>query len=109
MKIINIKDNIKRGQNMKYLIEIFTLKNVLLYLLIINIIGILVMFIDKKKAEKGAWRIPEKTLFLITVLGGGIGTIAGIYLFRHKTKKLIFTIGMPVILVCEILLAITTI
>ena len=94
---------------MKYLIEMFTLKNVITYLLIINIIGFLAMFIDKRKAKKGAWRIPEKTLFLIAVLGGGIGTIAGIYCFRHKTQKLIFTIGMPVILICEILLIITTI
>ena len=77
--------------------------------MIINIIGFLAMFIDKRKAQKGAWRIPEKTLFLIAVFGGGIGTIAGIYCFRHKTQKLIFTIGMPVILICEILLIITTI
>ena len=94
---------------MKYLIELFTLKNIIIYFLIINIIGFLAMFIDKRKAQKGAWRIPEKTLFLIAVFGGGIGTIAGIYCFRHKTQKLIFTIGMPVILICEILLIITTI
>ena len=50
------------------------------------------MLIDKKKAEKGAWRIPEKTLFIITMLGGGFGTIAGMYLFRHKTRKLYFTV-----------------
>lgn len=61
------------------------------------------MGIDKRKAEKGAWRIPEKTLFLLTILGGGIGTIAGMYIFRHKTKKLEFTIGMPAILILEII------
>ena len=86
--------------------EIFTIKNVILYLLVINIIGFLAMLIDKKKAQKGAWRIPEKTLFIITILGGGIGTIAGMYMFRHKTKKLIFTIGFPTILISEIVLAV---
>lgn len=60
------------------------------------------MFIDKQKAKRGYWRVPEKTLFILTFLGGGIGTIAGMYLFRHKTKKLYFTIGFPVILIAEI-------
>ena len=64
------------------------------------------MAIDKWKAKNNAWRIPENTLFSITVLGGGIGTIAGMYVFRHKTKKPKFTIGMPVILVLEIILVI---
>ena len=62
------------------------------------------MYIDKQKAKKGKWRIPEKTLFIITALGGGIGTIAGMYTFRHKTKKLKFTIGMPAILILEVVL-----
>ena len=64
------------------------------------------MYIDKQKAKRGAWRIPENTLFAITALGGGIGTIAGMYLFRHKTKKVKFTVGLPTILICEILLVI---
>ena len=46
------------------------------------------MYIDKQKAKRGAWRIPEKTIFIITALGGGIGTIAGMHTFRHKTQKL---------------------
>lgn len=82
--------------------EILTLQNILLYLIIINIVGFLAMLIDKRKAQKGSWRIPEKTLFIITLLGGGIGTILGMYAFRHKTKKLKFTIGFPVILISEI-------
>lgn len=86
--------------------DIFTVKNIIIYLVAINIIGFLAMLIDKKKAQKGAWRIPEKSLFVITLLGGGIGTIAGMYTFRHKTKKLKFTIGFPTILICEIALAI---
>ena len=91
---------------MNYVIEIITIKNIIIYLMVINIIGFLAMYIDKQKAKKGAWRIPEKTLFMITLLGGGIGSIAGMYLFRHKTKKLIFTIGMPTILICEMILVV---
>lgn len=82
--------------------DIFTLKNVVIYLIVINIIGFLAMWVDKRKAQKGAWRIKESTLFLLTVLGGGIGTISGMYTFRHKTQKPAFTIGMPAILILEI-------
>ena len=64
------------------------------------------MWIDKRKAIKGSWRIPEKTLFIITAIGGGIGTIAGMYIFRHKTKKLNFIIGLPLITILEIILGI---
>ncbi len=81
---------------------IFPLKYVIMYLVAINLIGFLAMLIDKQKAKRGTWRIPEKTLFILTALGGGIGTIAGMYLFRHKTKKLKFVVGFPVILITEI-------
>lgn len=81
---------------------IFPLKYVIIYLVAINLIGFLAMLIDKQKAKRGTWRIPEKTLFILTALGGGIGTIAGMYLFRHKTKKLKFVVGFPVILITEI-------
>ena len=87
-------------------LEIIPLKYVIIYLLAINLIGFLAMFIDKQKAKKGAWRIPEKSLFILTLIGGGVGTIAGMYTFRHKTKKLYFTIGFPVILITEIALVI---
>ena len=83
--------------------SIFTLQNFFIYLIIINVIGFLIMFIDKRKAEKGKWRIPEKTLFIITALGGGIGTTAGMYIFRHKTQKLNFVIGFPFITILEII------
>ena len=86
--------------------EIFTVQNIVIYLIIINIIGFFAMWIDKRKAQKGRWRISEQALFYITLLGGGIGTIAGLYTFRHKTKKLRFTIGLPVILISEIVIAI---
>ena len=86
--------------------DIFTTKNIILYLVAINAIGFLAMFIDKEKAKKGKWRIKENTLLVITLIGGGIGTIAGMYTFRHKTKKMKFVIGFPVIVVAEIILAI---
>lgn len=83
--------------------EIFTIKNIIIYLVAINIIGFLAMWIDKRKAQKGSWRIQEKTLFMITLLGGGIGTISGMYTFRHKTQKMGFVIGFPAILILEII------
>ena len=86
--------------------EIFSTRNIIIYFIMINIIGFLIMFIDKQKAKKGAWRIPEKTLFIITALGGGIGTIAGMYTFRHKTQKLQFIVGLPLITILGIILAI---
>ena len=86
--------------------EILTIPNILLYILIINVIGFCAMWIDKRKAQHGSWRIKEKTLFTITLLGGGIGTILGMYAFRHKTQKLRFTLGFPVILISEIVLII---
>ena len=82
--------------------EIFTVKNIVIYFLAINLFGFFIMWLDKKKAKYGRWRIPEKTLFIITALGGGIGTIAGMYTFRHKTKKLAFVIGFPMITILEI-------
>ena len=89
---------------MENLIEIIDVKNLLIYLLAINIIGFCAMGIDKYKAKKGYWRIPEGTLMTICLIGGGIGTIAGMYTFRHKTKKAKFTIGLPAILILEIIL-----
>lgn len=86
--------------------EIFSTRNIIIYFVAINIIGFLIMFIDKQKAKRGAWRIPEKTLFIITALGGGIGTTAGMYVFRHKTQKLQFVIGLPFITILEIILAV---
>ena len=83
--------------------EIFTVQNIVIYFIVINLIGFFIMWLDKRKAKKGVWRIPEKTLFIITALGGGIGTIAGMYTFRHKTKKIQFVIGFPLITILEII------
>ena len=81
---------------------IITPEMIILYILLINIIGFFIMGLDKFKAKKGYWRTPEKTIFTITLLGGGVGTVAGMYVFRHKTKKLAFTIGLLTILIPEI-------
>ena len=76
-----------------------------IYLLIVNAIGFLLMLIDKRKAIRHRWRIPEKTLFLTAAIGGSIGSIMGMYTFRHKTKHLQFTLGMPAILIVQLVLA----
>lgn len=88
--------------------EIFTIQNIIIYLIAINLITFFVMWLDKRKAKKGRWRIPENTLLLFVLLGGGIGGIVGMYVFHHKTQKAKFVIGFPVILICEILIIIAT-
>lgn len=77
----------------------------ILYLLIVNAAGFLLMLADKRKAKKKSWRIPEKVLFLTAILGGSIGCHLGMYTFRHKTKHPRFTIGIPAILILQGLLA----
>ncbi len=80
------------------------MKYFFLYLLLINAVAFLLMRIDKQKARKNRWRIPESTLIMTAVLGGSIGALAGMYLFRHKTKHLKFTLGVPAILVVQVFL-----
>lgn len=74
---------------------------ILIYLLIVNAAGFLSMLVDKQKAKKNLWRIPERTLLLIAALGGSIGSLVGMYTFRHKTKHLKFTLGIPLILAIQ--------
>lgn len=76
----------------------------MLYLVIINIVGYILMGIDKDRARRGAWRIPEKTLFACALLGGSLGATLGMSHFRHKTKHCYFKYGMPLILVVQVLL-----
>ncbi len=90
-------------ENSIQLENIFNIKNLIIYIIIINIVGFFIMLIDKKKAEKSKWRIQEKTLLLISVFGGSIGTLVGMYVFHHKTKKARFYIGMPLILIFQII------
>ena len=87
----------------EYILENANWKNIIIYLIVMNILGFIAMGWDKWKAKRGNWRTPEKTLMTICVLGGGIGTILGMYTFRPKTKKLKFTVGMPTILIAEII------
>lgn len=76
------------------------------YLVIINALGFTLMLIDKHKAVKKLWRIPEATLFSVALLGGSVGTLCGMYTVRHKTRHPSFTLGIPVILAVQIVLAI---
>lgn len=82
------------------------MKYFLLYLLLINALGFLLMLIDKWKAKRGRWRIPEATLMGVAALGGSIGSLLGMYTVRHKTKHIKFTVGIPLILVVQIFAAI---
>ena len=77
-----------------------------IYLVVMNVLGVAVMWSDKRRARLHRWRIPEKVLFGVSLLGGSAGTWAGMYLFRHKTKHWNFVVGMPLILVCQAALAI---
>jgi len=77
-------------------------KLILLYLLIVNAIAFLLMLADKRKSQKKLWRIPESTLLLSAAIGGSVGALAGMYTFRHKTKHLKFTLGVPAILILQI-------
>ncbi|MDO4519793.1 MAG: DUF1294 domain-containing protein [Eubacteriales bacterium] len=79
-------------------------KAIIIYLLCMNVLGFLVMAADKQKARKKAWRIPEKVLFGIAIIGGSIGSWLGMYVFHHKTKHLRFIIGMPLIVIIQIVL-----
>lgn len=76
-------------------------KYFLIYILIINLIGFLFMYIDKKRAINHQFRISENTLLLLSILGGSIGSFIGMYKFRHKTKKKKFTLGIPLIFIIE--------
>lgn len=74
------------------------------YYVIINIVGFSLMYTDKKRARKGEWRISEASLFVTALLFGALGSTIGMWKFRHKTKHWYFVVGMPLILVAQILL-----
>ena len=80
------------------------MKYFLLYLLIINAVGFLLMLADKWKARKNRWRIPEATLMGVAAIGGSIGSLLGMYTFRHKTRHIKFTLGIPLILLVQVCL-----
>lgn len=80
------------------------MKPLLVYLFIVNAAGFVLMLVDKYKAKKNLWRIPELTLLGIAAMGGSMGCLVGMYAVRHKTKHLKFTLGVPIILALQILL-----
>lgn len=83
----------------------FLIKVVLVWLAVINLIAFALMGLDKWKARRDAWRIPEKTLFLAALLGGALGGTVGMHLFHHKTRHWYFRFGFPVLLILQLLLA----
>ena len=80
------------------------MKYVLIYLVFINAVAFLLMLIDKYRAKKNLWRIRESTLILVAALGGSLGELLGMYLVRHKTKHLKFSLGLPIILAVQIII-----
>ena len=81
----------------------------LIYLAIINLVGFCMMGIDKLKAKRHEWRIPEAALFAVAIFGGSIGSIIGMYTLRHKTKLATFVVGMPIILALQVLIVVAII
>ena len=80
-----------------------------IYLIFVNLLGLIYFFVDKQKAKRQSWRTPEATLFTIALFGGSAGCLLGMYLFHHKTHKPKFYIGMPVILGVQILIVLLAI
>ncbi len=81
------------------------MRTFLIYLIIINSLTFLIFGIDKWKAQRGKWRIPEATLIWMSIIGGSVGALMGIYLFRHKMQKSKFNLGIPAILLAQAILA----
>lgn len=81
-------------------------KILIVYFIVVNLVAMCMYWVDKRKAIKNKWRIPEKTLILVAAIGGSIGALLGMYLFRHKTKHKKFTIGVPAILITQVIVAV---
>lgn len=77
-----------------------------LYIIVMNLIGFLVMGIDKANSRKHRRRVPERRIFLLSILSGSVGVMAGMYIFRHKTRHMKFVIGVPVIIAAQIIVGI---
>ncbi|WP_459836357.1 DUF1294 domain-containing protein [Clostridium carnis] len=74
----------------------------IIYLIFINLFSLLLMYVDKQKAIKHKWRIKESTLMFISILGGSLGSLLGMNLFRHKTKHIKFSLGIPIIILIQV-------
>ncbi len=79
---------------------------IILYLIVINVVAFLAFGLDKLKAKADAWRIPEKTLLGLAIIGGSVGAILGMRTFRHKTRHKQFSVGLPVILALQLILVV---
>ncbi len=75
------------------------------YLAAVNVLDFILMGADKSKAKRGAYRVPEATLLLFAILGGSVGGILGMLLFRHKTRHAAFALGLPLILLAQLAIA----
>ena len=82
------------------------MKLFLIYLAVVNLAAFALMGVDKRRAERGAWRIPERTLFLPAILGGSPGAILGMQMFRHKTRHRQFAVGIPLILLVQLVIVV---
>ena len=80
------------------------MKYLYIYLVVINVVAFILMAVDKSRARRHRWRIPERTLFLSAVLGGSLGALLGMLLLWHKTRHKMFVLGMPALLVLHIVL-----
>ena len=80
------------------------LSYIIVYLAAVNLAGFILMGLDKNKARRNKWRIPEATLFLFAIFGGSVGCLLGMRIFRHKTQKPAFYIGIPAILAVQVLI-----
>lgn len=78
------------------------MKILFVYLVIINLLSLFLMAEDKRRARRHLWRIPERTLFAAALVGGSVGALLSMYLFRHKTRHWYFVVGMPLILVAQL-------
>lgn len=82
------------------------MKLFLIYLAVVNLAAFALMGVDKRRAKRGAWRIPERTLFLPAILGGSPGAILGMQMFRHKTRHRQFAVGIPLILLVQLVIVV---
>lgn len=84
------------------ILEIIPLEYIIIYFLVINLLAFILFGLDKRFAQSGSWRISEKTLLVVSMLGGSVGAMFGMNFFRHKTKKNKFILGIPLILILQI-------
>jgi uncharacterized membrane protein YsdA (DUF1294 family) len=77
-------------------------KLAVVWLILLSVVGFVLVAVDKRRARKGLWRIPEKTLFATAFMGGSLGVLVGMKVFHHKTKKNLFVWGVPLIIVLQV-------